>query len=203
MNQPESYEFARELRAVTEEFGDKMLLGEVSGNRALIRRFLGAEVNDALTQVFDFSMLNFKFTAGYFRELLRDVEAHFAEPFMPVFVFSNHDSRRSIRRLGNDPARAKLLHLLQLTVRGIPCIYYGEEIGMTDGRIARRHAQDPIPHEFGLVPEFVFDLHGVTINRDQVRTPMQWDSSMNAGFSQAARTWLPVNPDHAVVNVAS
>ena len=122
---------------------------------------------------------------------------------MPVCVFSNHDSRRSIRRLGNDPARAKLLQLLQLTVRGVPCIYYGEEIGMTDGHIARRQAQDPIPHEFGLVPEFVFDLHGITINRDRVRTPMQWDSSTNAGFSQSARTWLPVNPDHAAVNVAA
>ena len=203
LNQPESFEFARELRAVSDEFGEKMLLGEVSGTRDLIRRFMGSNANDGLTLVFDFSMLNFKFTADYFSELIRNVEAGFSDPFIPVYVFSNHDSRRSIRRLGNDPGKARLLHLLQLTVRGVPCMYYGEELGMTDARIPRRRALDPIAHEFGFVPDFVFALGGITINRDQVRTPMQWDASKNAGFSSAADTWLPVNSDYSTVNVSA
>jgi oligo-1,6-glucosidase/alpha-glucosidase len=203
LNQPESFQFAKELQTVCNEFGEKLLLGEVSGERRVIRQFMGSQQNDGLSLVFDFSMLTFKFAADYFRDLIRDVESHFPEPFMPVYVFSNHDNRRSIRRLGGDRAKAKLLHLLQFTVRGVPCTYYGEEIGMSDARLPRSQALDPIPHEFGYVPGFVFDLLGITINRDEVRTPMQWDATKNAGFSSAGRPWLPVNPGFAAVSVAN
>ena len=202
INQPESFEFARELRAVCDEFGDRMLLGEVSGPRETIRKFMGAETNDGLALVFDFHMLGLQFTAEFFREIIRELERHFAEPFMPVYVFSNHDTSRSMHRLGNDVSKAKLLALLQLTVRGVPCMYYGEEIGMTDADLARSTALDPIAHEFRWVPSFLFDRLGITINRDVVRTPMQWDATQSAGFSSAPKTWLPINPDYKTVNVA-
>ena len=104
---------------------------------------------------------------------------------MPVYVFSNHDRRRSIHRLGEDVRKAKLLAMLQLTVRGVPCLYYGEEIGMTNLTLPFDTALDPVPHKFKFVPRFVFNLLGLTINRDEVRTPMQWDGTRNAGFSSA------------------
>lgn len=201
LNQPESFMFARELRALTEEFGERMLLGEVSGNRELIRKYLGDESNHGLGLVFDFGMLNFKFNAAYFRRLIADMEMNYPEPFMPVYVFSNHDRRRSILRLGNDPRKAKLLAMLQLTVRGVPCIYYGEEIGMTDLTQPFSTALDPIPHKFKRIPRFIFDLLGLTINRDEVRTPMQWDGTRNAGFSSANKTWLPVHANYKLINV--
>jgi len=201
LNQPESFEFAKELRSVCNEFGEKVLLGEVSGNKSVIRRFLGDEINNGLGLVFDFEMLSFKFTADYFRKLIQDIETHFSDPFMPVYVFSNHDRHRSIHRLGNDIRKAKLLHLLQLTVRGVPCIYYGEEIGMTDLPMPFNTALDPIPHKFRYVPRFVFDMLGLTISRDEVRTPMQWDGTKNAGFSSAEKTWLPVHWNYNEINV--
>ncbi len=203
INLPESYEFAKELRSVCDEFGERLLLGEVNGGRTAIRKFMGAEENDGLTLVFDFEMMNFKFAADYFRELIQNIETHFPAPFMPVYVFSNHDRARSIQRLGNDVRKAKLLHLLQLTVRGVPCMYYGEEIGMTNLKLPFAAALDPIPHKFKFVPRFVFDLLGLTINRDEVRTPMQWNASKNAGFSSADKTWLPVSSNYDVVNVES
>lgn len=201
LNQPECFRLARELRSLCDGFGEKMLLGEVSGPRAVIRKFLGEDKNDGLGLVFDFGMLTFDFSAEYFHHLVADIERHFPEPFMPVYVFSNHDSRRSIKRLDGDVRKAKLLHLLQLTLRGVPCIYYGEEIGMTDARISFKHALDPIPHRFGFVPRLVFDLLGVTINRDEVRTPMHWNGTQNAGFSKAAKTWLPIHDNLRTVNV--
>ena len=201
VNLPESFHFARELGAVSAEYGEKMLLGEVSGPRRVIRKFLGSEKNDGLGLVFDFGMLAFEFNANYFHELIRDIESQYPDPFMPVYVFSNHDTRRSMKRLGGDVQKAKLLGLLQFTVRGVPCLYNGEEIGMTDGRIPFSQAQDPIPHKFGFIPRIVFDGLGMTINRDEVRTPMQWSASRNAGFSSAEKTWLPVNPDYQSVNV--
>lgn len=201
LNQPESFEFAKELRAVCNEFGDRILLGEVSGNKSIIRKFLGDETNNGLGLVFDFEMLGFQFTAGYFHELIQRIETHFPEPFMPVYVFSNHDRRRSIHKLGNNIRKAKLLALLQLTVRGVPCMYYGEEIGMTNLPMPFATALDPIPHKFKSIPRLVFDALDMTINRDEVRTPMQWNSEKNAGFSSAEKTWLPVHENHKEINV--
>lgn len=201
LNQPESFEFARELRRVCDEFGEKILLGEVSGNRSIIRKYLGDETNNGLGLVFDFEMLSFQFSADYFRKLIERVETHFPDPFMPVYVFSNHDKHRSIHRLGNDLRKAKLLAMLQLTVRGVPCIYYGEEIGMTDLPQPFGSAHDPIPHKFKFIPRFIFDLLGLLINRDEVRAPMQWDGTKNAGFSSAEKPWLPVHENYSKINV--
>ncbi len=201
LNQPETFAFARELRQVCDEFGEKLLLGEVSGDRPTIRKYLGGERNDGLTLVFDFGMLDFQFTADYFRHLIVAEERHFSAPFVPVYAFGNHDRRRSIERLRGDVRQAKLLHMLQLTVRGVPCLYYGEEIGMRNLPLPFRRALDPIPHNFRFVPRPVFDLLGLTINRDEVRTPMQWDETAHAGFSRGEQTWLPVQQDYPTVNV--
>jgi len=201
INQPESMAFAKELRNVCNEFGDRMLLGEVSGDRKTIRKFSGEEKNDGLGLVFNFEMLRFKFKAKYFHKLVAGIEQDFPKPFMPVYVFSNHDRRRSMKRLNNDVRKARLLHLFQLTVRGVPCMYYGEEIGMNDARIPFKEGLDPIAQKMKKYPRFIFDLAGESLNRDELRTPMQWDSSFNAGFSKSEKTWLPVNVDYKTVNV--
>ncbi len=203
LNQPESFLLARELRQVCDEFGPKLTLGEVSGRREVIRRYLGDTENDGLTLVFDFAMLNFRFRAEYFRRLIAEIEAAYPPPFMPVYVFSNHDRRRSMTRLRGDFRKARLLATLQLTVRGVPCLYNGEEIGMTDLPLPLDTALDPLGRKYRFLPRFLFDWMGMTINRDDVRTPMQWDSSPNAGFSSGPCTWLPVHPNYHTINVAA
>jgi alpha-glucosidase len=201
VDQPECFNFAKELRSVCDEFGEKLLIGEVIAKTNVARKFLGDDVNNGLTLVFDFGMLTFDFTASYFRELVRQTETHFPHPFMPVYVFSNLDKRRSIHRLGDDARKAKLLHMFQLTARGVPCMYYGEEIGMTNRKIPFGAALDPIPHKYKRLPRIIFDSLGVTVNRDEVRTPMQWDGTMNAGFSTGEQTWLPVHENYKTINV--
>lgn len=202
-DQPESFELAKELRQVTNEFGERLTVGEITAKRNIVRKFAGEEKNDGLTLAFDFEMLEFTFTAEYFRKLIGNIEMHFHPPFMPVYVFSNLDKRRSIHRLGDDVRKAKLLHMLQLTVRGVPCMYYGEEIGMSNLKLPFNTALDPIPHKYTFAPRFIFDMLDITVNRDEVRTPMQWDTTKNAGFSSAEKTWLPVHPNHSLVNVES
>ena len=112
----------------------------------------------------------------------------------PVFVISNHDIVRSYVRYGdgvhNDDI-AKVLAGMYLTLRGTPIMYYGEELGMTNtDPKTRDEVKDPIgklgwPAEKG---------------RDGERTPMQWTSATNAGFS-TTKPWLPVAPDYATRNV--
>src|SRR5438309_6559947 len=81
---------------------------------------------------------------------------------------------------------------LYLTLRGTPIMYYGEEIGMENNDPKRKEdVKDPIgkigwPKEKG---------------RDGERTPMQWDTSKNAGFSKADHTWLPIPPSYKERNV--
>ena len=201
VNLPESFAFAEEFRSVCDEFGQKLSVGEVRGTRDIIRRYLGGRDNDGLTLVFDFGMMEFKFEAEYFQELIQRMEAQYPPPFTPVYVFSNHDRHRSLWRLGDDIRKARLLHMFQLTVRGVPCLYYGEEIGMNDSKFSFETALDPIPHKYKNVPRFLFDTLGLLVNRDEVRTPMQWNDTTNAGFSSGDRPWLPVHESYRRVNV--
>lgn len=202
VNLPESIEFAKELRAVCDSYGDRILIGEIYGDHALVKNYLGKDKNDGLGLVFNFEMLRFKFNANYFKKLIQELEADFPHPYMPVYVFSNHDRRRSMKRLRGDVAKAKLIYTLQLTARGVPCMYYGEELGMTDGRFPYKKGLDPIAQKYKWVARFLTDLADETLNRDDVRTPMQWDSTANAGFTTANTAWLPVNEDYNRCSVA-
>lgn len=129
-NLPENHEFAKELRAVIEEYGSKygsserMLVGEVMGEHHRIKPFLGKN-HDGLNLIFLFDILKFDFKADFFREKLALYEREYPAPYVPTYVFSNHDQMRSLSRLGGDLQDAKLLALLQLTARGVPVIYQG------------------------------------------------------------------------------
>jgi alpha-glucosidase len=71
--------------------------------------------------------------------------------------------------------------MLLMTLRGTPTLYYGDEIGMRQAAILPEQVQDP----------FEKNVPGIGVGRDGCRTPMQWDSSKSAGFSDAV-PWLPV-----------
>ncbi|MBK7320411.1 alpha-amylase family glycosyl hydrolase [Candidatus Villigracilis affinis] len=80
LNQPESFEFAKELRSVCDEFGEKILLGEVSGDRSIIRKFLGNEVNNGLGLVFDFRNAQLPIQRGLFPQVDRAHRSAFSRP---------------------------------------------------------------------------------------------------------------------------
>jgi oligo-1,6-glucosidase/alpha-glucosidase len=201
LNQEENFELAKELRRVVDEFPDKILLGEVFGKNEVKKKYLG-EKNDGLHLIFLFDILFFKFNATFFKKKILEYEHHYPFPYTPTVVFSNHDQLRSIKRIGNNLEKAKLLALLQYTMRAVPTVYYGEEIGMTNGKIPIKIGKDPIAKTYSWVPQFIADLLPVAINRDICRTPMQWNhTEKNAGFSTAEKTWLPLNKDTENRNV--
>ncbi len=211
IDHPDTLELARELRKVVDAVAEKdgvprFVVGEAFGPPASLRRYCGAQ-GDGLNLVFLFKTFRTAFSAVAFRKLLNEYEQEFKSPLLPTYVLGNHDRARYLERLGNDPQRAKLLATLQLTARGVPFIYYGEEIGMLNSDIPLSQAQDPVAAMYRRVPQrMVYWLrkHGLLINRDECRTPMQWDGSPGAGFAPSGvATWLPIHPSHTQVNVAA
>jgi alpha-glucosidase len=209
-NQEETFAIIQELRALTDEYDGAMLVGEIYPDEgvhdpALAGRFLGAG-DDMLHLAFDFSPVYTPFRVDRMRECLESWYEKIPPAGWPCHVLSNHDQSRAATRLGGgssgrrgNPDREKqadavvrLLALLLLTQRGTPFLYYGEEIGMRDGRLGRNELRDPVGVKY-------YPFHP---GRDRSRTPMQWDDSPQAGFS-AAPPWLPVNGDYRERNAAA
>ncbi len=209
LNHPDTLAFTKVLRGTIDEFNDppRFMVGEVSAPVPVLKQYLG-ENADGLNLTFQFQALGLKLKARKIEALIRTFDSHFHEPFLPTWVFSNHDRFRRISRLGGDIEKAKLNIALQLTARGVPFIYYGEEIGMEQHRISVKQAIDPMAHILDYVPQFLHDIArkvaSESLNRDECRTPMQWEASPNAGFCMPDVTpWLPVTPSYRERNVAA
>jgi len=211
IDHPDTIAFARELREVVDEHTDppRFLVGEVFGDPETLRRYCG-EAASALHLVFLFESMTTPFSGKAVRRLIAEFERAFPEPFSPTYVFGNHDRPRLIHRFGapeTRDAKAKLIATLQLTVRGVPFIYYGEEIGMGHHEIPLHEGLDPVAARYRFVPQWAvgfFRRRGILLNRDECRRPMQWDGGPNAGFAPASATpWLPVHPESGTTNVAA
>jgi alpha-glucosidase len=196
-NLPGLHDVFREMRRVTDEFPDGVLIGEVYVPTVQdLARMYGLK-NDELQLPMD-TQLGFinHLSADEFRVKLREAETGI-NGNVPLLVFDNHDNPRSWNRYGdgkNDPAIAKLIATMLLAPRGVALMYYGEEIGMenTDPK-SKDEVRDPIgrrgwPREKG---------------RDGERTPMQWNADTDGGFSTAKTTWLPVASNYKTRNVSA
>ena len=190
---PQIHEALQDLRKVADQYG-AVLIGETyTDDIGQLKQYYGPSNNEIqMPMDFMFCMVN-KLSAPEFRKQIALVESSGG---WPTYVISNHDIVRSYNRYGDgkhNDAIAKLMAALYLTLRGTPVMYYGEEIGMENNNPKRREdVKDPIgklgwPKEKG---------------RDGERTPMQWNTSANAGFSDA-KPWLPVPPSYKSHNVAS
>jgi oligo-1,6-glucosidase/alpha-glucosidase len=207
LNYPDNFQFAKELREVMNEFSppDRFLVGEVSGPIASLQNYCGPNDN-GLHLAFLFKSLGAPLKAKIFKHLIQEYEKYFPFPLQPTWVFSNHDRMRRITRLGNNLLKAKLNCAFQMTVRGVPFAYYGEEIGQVSHSIPIKKSQDLIAIKYKKIPEFIWNfgrnvIHE-SINRDDCRTPMQWNDGPNAGFAREdVVPWLPVTPSFQERNV--
>lgn len=201
INHPDNNTLARELRDTINKFTNppRFMVGEAVGNVTDNMPLVGKNA-DGLNLVFLFDMIFYDFKPKFFRDKINLYEQLCPEPLMPTIVFGNHDNRRSIHRIKNNLQKARLLAMFQLTARGVPVIYYGEEIGMRDVWMPKKDAQDPISDMMKAVPQFMRKKLPVPLNRDVCRTPMQWDNTTNAGFSKT-KPWLPVDSEAGIRNV--
>jgi len=124
---------------------------------------------------------------------------------------SNHDQPRQVSRFGDDgPFRrksAKALALLNMTLRGTPFLYQGEEIGMTNCPFDMEDWRDfeaindyQVLQDMMHLPKFAAKKIIQKMTRDHARTPVQWSSEKHAGFS-TVEPWIKVNPNYTSINV--
>ncbi len=197
-NLPEVHDVLRELRQVADETTSRkvILIGETYLDSVSdLRRMYGAH-NDELELPMDMEVgFIGKLDVPLFRARINEAETEINGD-QPLFVFDNHDNHRWDRFVTDDHRidLGRMLAAVLFASRDTAMMYYGDEIGMVTTVPTRKEdVRDPIgitgwPKEKG---------------RDGERTPMQWDSGIDAGFSAAAKTWLPIPPSYKTVNVAA
>ena len=133
--------------------------------------------------------------------------------WLSIFL-ANHDVARMVSRYGNDSPKyrvvsSKMLSTLIMTLRGTPYYYNGDEIGMTNGDFKKKEDFNDVAalNKFKYVKQNGGDLqklleYTIDNNRDNGRTPMQWDNTKNAGFS-IGNPWLKVTSNYQSINVSA
>ncbi len=183
-DRPEVHDILRAFRKVSDDYPERVLVGEVWPREfSSLADYLRP---DELHLAFDFRLLKCPFSARAFADVVNDSERLLGQMGWPTWTLSNHDFPRHISRYEAGPAteaRARLAAMMLLTLRGTPFLYYGEEIGMRQLEVPAALRRD-------------------RMGRDGCRTPMQWSSAANGGFTRPGVTpWLPCG-DYRTTNVA-
>ena len=177
-DRPEVHEVVAGLRSVLDEFGDRVLIGEIYLPIDRLVTYYGPHLNEAQLP-FNFQLLLMSgWSAETIARIITDYEGALPPGGWPNWVLGNHDRPRIATRVG--PAQARMAAMLLLTLRGTPTIFYGEEIGMVDVPIPPDEVQDPAEKR----------EPGKGLGRDPERTPMPWDASPGHGFT-SGKPWLP------------
>lgn len=223
LNQPGIEVFLRELNERTFRPHNSMTVAEANVPEELLNLFIGEE--GFFSMVFDFSYTDIDvpatgewfrprdFTVEELRKAIFSSQRMVQEKGWGALYLENHDQNRSVNKYIPEEEigyhSKTMLASLFFFLRGTPFIYQGQEIGMENIRMASIDDYDDIATRgqyaramnAGLDKETAFDIVAKR-SRDNSRTPMQWDSGKNAGFSSANRTWISVNPNYKSINAA-
>ncbi|WP_438495161.1 glycoside hydrolase family 13 protein [Paenibacillus sp. IHBB 3054] len=223
MNGPRVHEYLQEMNREVLSKYEVMTVGETPGASVEDAILYTAEDRQELQMVFQFEHMDVDSGPGGkwdvtpwslkgLRDILHKWQVGLAERGWNSLYLNNHDQPRMVSRFGNDGEyrvlSAKMLATLLHTLKGTPYIYQGEEIGMTNVKFPVLEDYKDIEilnmyrekvTEGGAEHETILQaIH--TKGRDNARTPMQWDASANAGFTQGA-PWLKLNPNYQDINV--
>ena len=190
LDQEETHDCIAEMRALADAYEDRVLIGEASLPIEQLMAYYGKEA-PGFHVPFNFHLIKSPWDPQIIAALIEQYEGALGggPERWPNWVLGNHDRSRVASRVG--PEQARVAAMLLLTLRGTPTIYQGEEIGMADVPIPTQAVRDP----------WEKNVPGLCLGRDPERTPMQWDASENAGFTDG-EPWLPLSGDHATMNVA-
>ena len=215
---PRVHEFLQEMNQKVLSKYDIMTVGETAGvTIEEAQKYAGDDRNE-LNMVFQFEHVESgcgdygkwttaKYDFKEFKNIMIKWQEELQGKAWNSLFLGNHDQPRSVSRFGNDSAKmlATCIHMMQ----GTPYVYQGEELGMTNIYFDKLEDYRDIESinyfkeftESGLMtPEHMMKCLMLR-SRDNARTPMQWDDSKQAGFTEG-EPWIKVNPNYKKINAA-
>lgn len=215
---PHLHEYLAEMRR--ESFGkhDVFTVGETPGVGLEMARLLTAQERGELDLIFNFDHLE---NAGKTRQSdyeydLRELKDYFLKwqqeygnNCWPSIFFENHDNPRMPSKVRKDPAHAaiiaKLVAVMQFTLKGTPFLYQGQELGMTNCNFADIEEIRDVEciNLYNKLCQTMDAKEGfekaIVGTRDNARTPMQWSGAPNAEFT-IGTPWIKLNPNYTAIN---
>jgi oligo-1,6-glucosidase len=201
-------------------------VAEAMGDIPRVKKFVDEDRKE-LNMAYNFEAIDFGYLPGEYKmpdpkgydfvkwkSIYKKWDSAFTDKGWGTMYLANHDQPRMLTRWGNDAPEfrdysSKLLTTFILSMRSTAFYYYGDEIGMNnikfekveqynDVELLTNYAQ--VKAKGGDLKRF---LEGMKISsRDNGRTPMQWNTTMNAGFS-TGNPWLPANANYTTINVSA
>jgi oligo-1,6-glucosidase len=220
-NGPKVHEYLQEMNKKVLSKYDIMTAGETHKiTLEEVKKYIAPENNELnMCFIFDLMYLDAKESKWeYNKWKLTDLKRIFNNWYTELMdkgwnalFMDNHDQPRMVSRYGNDSKyrveSAKMLATLMHTLPGTPYIYQGEEIGMTnvkfdsidDYRDIETINLYSIMKKKNIAEDKIMESI-YTFGRDNARTPMQWDDSENAGFTNG-KSWIKCNTNYKMINV--
>ena len=225
-NGPHLAEYLREMNREVLSKYDDMSVGEATGTTLAQTNNLVDDRRHELNMIFNFDAIKLgrsdfglsQLGPWSLPELKAIYDAHanlLTKHDWDTVFLSNHDNPRIVSTFGDDSPdmrvqSAKLFETMILTLRGTPFLFEGDELGMTDypfktladyDDIAVKNAYKDLV-DTGKISAQAFLTSQAKVSRDNARTPMQWDSSPQAGFTSGSHPWLAVNPNYKQISAA-
>jgi alpha-glucosidase len=218
MNQPGIHDWLQELKENSLSKYDIMTVGEANGVTPDDADLWVGEQEGKFNMIFQFEHLGLwntgdvKFDVLSYKQVLNRWQQRLANNGWNALFIENHDQPRRVSTWGDDQqfwyesaTSHAIVYFLQ---QGTPFIYQGQEIGMTNYPFENIETFNDVAvvNEYNIVKEQGGDVNALLNkhkmeNRDNSRTPMQWNDEPFAGFS-TVEPWFPVNPNYKNINVA-
>lgn len=216
---PRLHEYLREMREKTFGNYDVYTVGECGGAGIEMDKMLTADFRKELDTVFNFDFLINQGKTNYdyydydlykVMENFETFQTEYTNHCWPTVFFENHDNPRIVTRVDKTDAYrediSKICALIQMTLRGVPYIYQGQEISMGNVDFKSIEEIDDVQAvntykelvAKGKSKEKAF-FKAKTGTRDNSRSPFQWSDSENAGFT-TGKPWLKITSDYRRFN---
>lgn len=223
---PHLHEYIQEMNREVLSKYNLATVAEALGDIPRVKKFVDEDRKE-LNMAYNFEAIDFGYIPGEYKmpdpkgydfaqwkQIYTRWDSAFLDKGWGTIYLANHDQPRMLTRWGNDTPEfrdysSKLLTTFILSMRATAFYYFGDEIGMNNIKFDRVDQYndvelltnyEQVKAKGGDLKRF---LEGMKISsRDNGRTPMQWDTSKNAGFGTGT-PWLPVNGNYTTVNVTA